>query len=88
MHDINGTVTTDPTLYAETVYTITVHKLLSTQTAVAMQAIKKDSKSNILFEMPDAVQLSSMPLRGNVFIRCVLPDQTFVDTREFPFDAQ
>jgi hypothetical protein len=85
MHDATGLVTVVQADYAETVYVITLHKLISGQSADAMQAVKDTSTSVIQFEMPDAVQLSAKPISGNMFIRCLLQDQTFSDTREFKY---
>jgi len=86
--DVNGVATNVVLDQVERCYTIELKKLIGQMSSQTMTATRDNSSAAINFDMPgDAipgeVQLSKPPLSGHIFIRCVQPDNTFSDTREF-----
>jgi hypothetical protein len=73
---VNGTETTNSTEAVQSVYYITLLKLITGSSASSITVVKTTSKATIVVDLPIAVQLSAPPLSGNYRIKCVAPDGT------------
>lgn len=82
MYMANGTNTTNATLADQYVYHVKLLKLINGTTVSNIQVIKKTT-AQIETELPSTVQISSMPLSGQLKLTC--PGPTYNDIAVNPY---
>jgi len=71
MYNSTGNETTNATESVKNVYTITMKKLIATESTSKIYVAKITTKSSISIEYPSEVQLSTAPMSGNFKVQCV-----------------
>jgi hypothetical protein len=71
MYYSTGNETTNATESVKNVYTITMKKLIATESTSKIYVAKITTKSSISIEYPSEVQLSTAPMSGNFKVQCV-----------------
>ena len=75
-YDVNGTETTNQTEAVQSVYYITVRKLINGPSVSNILVIKTTTLATITVDLPSVVGLSATPLSGKYRIKCVAADGT------------
>ena len=75
-YDVNGTETTNQTEAVQSVYYITVRKLITGPSVSNILVIKTTTTATITVDLPSVVGLSAPPLTGKYRIKCVAADGT------------
>ena len=75
-YDVNGTETTNQTEAVQSVYYITVRKLITGPSVSNILVIKTTTTATITVDLPSVVGLSAPPLTGKFRIKCVAADGT------------
>ena len=75
-YDETGAETEDESLAVQSVYYITVRKLISGPSVSNILVIKTSTTATITVDLPQVVGLSATPLSGSYRIKCVAADGT------------